>query len=242
MSKDYLDPACDGRRCPGRAGGAGVPWHVLLSQIDGPIARPPRHALYGQRLEAPTKRGARDGDGDHGRAARVNDGRDHGRAPRVADHGRSRRRTRSAAAGYELQWRLVCLRAPPLLPPVLRNLAAAFLSAAEATTWRPAAAATAAAIFFIPHAIATATTAAEATSHALNRMGPDIHLAPPAVPPALLARTAPQARHSWPACLGRAAKQPTPAHRAAAAAPEAVAPPRAITHQPTVHTRAQVWG
>ena len=40
--------------------------------------------------------------------------------------------------------------------------------------------------------------------------------------------------NSWLACLGRAAKQPTPAYRAAA--------PRAITHQPTVHVRARRFG
>ena len=191
-------------------------------------ARPPRDdALHSPRLGAPIGRqGAR-------------------RVPLVAqvrDHGRSRRRTRSAAAGYELQWRLVCLRAPPLLPPVLRNLAAAFLSAAEATTWRPAAAATAAAIFFIPHAIATATTAAEATPHALNLMGPDIHLAPPAVPPALLAITAPQARHSWPACLDRTAKQPTPAHRAAPQHRHTGFRATTRHHTPTVHACARRFG
>ena len=42
--------------------------------------------------------------------------------------------------------------------------------------------------------------------------------------------------HSWPACLGRAVTQPNPAHRSAAPPPpQAFAPPRAITHQPTVH-------
>ena len=99
--KAHWDPACDGRCCPGRASSAGVPWHGLLSQSDGPSARPLRHALYGPRLEAPIrrKRGARDDD--------------HGRGARVADHGRSRWRTRSAAAGFELQQRLVCLHAPP---------------------------------------------------------------------------------------------------------------------------------
>ena len=90
MLKASWDSTCDRRRCPGRASGADVPWHGLLSQNDGPSARPPRHALYGQRLEAPVrKRGARDDD--------------HGRGARVDDHGRSRRRTRSAAAGgFEL--------------------------------------------------------------------------------------------------------------------------------------------
>ena len=63
-------------------------------------------------------------------AARVNN---HGRGGRLADHGRNRRRTRSAAAaGFELQRRLVCLPALPCFTP-LRNLAAAFLSAAEHT-------------------------------------------------------------------------------------------------------------
>ena len=49
ISKAHWDPACDGRRCPGGASGAGLPWHVLLSQNDGPSPRPPCHALQGQR-------------------------------------------------------------------------------------------------------------------------------------------------------------------------------------------------
>ena len=52
-SKASWDPACDGHGRPGRASGAGVPWHHVLSQNSGPSARLPRHALYGQRVEAP---------------------------------------------------------------------------------------------------------------------------------------------------------------------------------------------
>ena len=33
----------------------------------------------------------------------------------IGDHGQSRQRARSAAAGFELRHRLVCLRAPPVL-------------------------------------------------------------------------------------------------------------------------------
>eukprot|EP00964_Phaeocystis_antarctica_P077043 scaffold47727_cov69-Phaeocystis_antarctica.AAC.2 len=52
VSKASRDLARDGRRCPDRASGAAVPWH---GQNGGPGARPPRHALYGQRLDAPTE-------------------------------------------------------------------------------------------------------------------------------------------------------------------------------------------
>ena len=241
MSKASWDPACDGRRRPGRAGDAGVPWHVLLSQNDGPNARPPRHALYGQRLEAPTKRGgARDGDGDHGKAARVNDGRDHGRAARVADHGRSRRRTRSAAAGFGLQRRLVRLCARlPCFPPLLRNLAAAFLSAADPTVLPPVVG-----LATIGHCGMVITAATAAVDIQLIRQ--DINIATPAatpaVPPALLAITAPQARHSWPACLGRAAKQPTPAHRAAPQHRHTGCRATTRHHTPTVHACARRFG
>ena len=66
--KASRDSICNRRRCPSRASGADVPWHGLL--YDGPSARPPRHALYGQWLEAPTrtKRGARTD--DHWRSRR----------------------------------------------------------------------------------------------------------------------------------------------------------------------------
>ena len=107
LFKAHWDPACDGRRCPGGASGAGVPWHGLLSQNDGPSARPPRHALYGQRLEAPIKK-----ENTGGRPLVAHDD-NHG--PRVVDYGRSRRPTRSAATGFELR-RLVCPAAPPVLP------------------------------------------------------------------------------------------------------------------------------
>eukprot|EP00964_Phaeocystis_antarctica_P046308 scaffold26737_cov57-Phaeocystis_antarctica.AAC.2 len=48
--------ACEGRCCPGRASDAAVPWH---DQNGGPGARPPRYALYGQRLDDPIRRGGR---------------------------------------------------------------------------------------------------------------------------------------------------------------------------------------
>ena len=38
------DPACNGRRCPGRAGDAGAPGHGRLAESDGPSARPHRSA------------------------------------------------------------------------------------------------------------------------------------------------------------------------------------------------------
>eukprot|EP00964_Phaeocystis_antarctica_P059556 scaffold35371_cov64-Phaeocystis_antarctica.AAC.3 len=66
--------------------------------------------------------------------------------------------------------------------------------------------------------------------------------ATPAVPPAPLARTAPQARQSWPhAPYSRAAKHPTPEHRAAAPAPQAF---RATTrhHTPTDDACVRVQG
>ena len=94
------------RTCP-CASAPHAPMHVVTSmQVDArtPIrdAPPPRDdALQSQRLGAPI--------GWRGTQL----------APlvaRIGDHDRSRRRSRSAAAGFELQRRLVCLPAPPALP------------------------------------------------------------------------------------------------------------------------------
>ena len=144
----------------------------------------------------------------------------------------------------------------PCFPP-LRNLAAAFLSAADhtaATRQTATRQRTPSGIIAITATVVLGTVVATptkmGTAAALSIMLPAVDvmviqltqavaLAPPpatpAVPAALLAHTAPRSTSLVArACLGRAAKQPTPAHRAAAPPPQAFAPPRAITHQPTV--------
>ena len=118
LSEASWDPACDGR-----AIGAVVPWHGLLTHNNGPGARPPRHALYSQRLGAPitTTRGG--GMQAHlpRRHVRRRDGCTrtlpvrHIYRARVDGHGRRRWSTRSAAAArWELRQRLVWLPAPVL--------------------------------------------------------------------------------------------------------------------------------
>ena len=110
--------AREGRCCPGRASDAAVPWH---DQNGGPGARPPRYALYGQRLDDPIRRGGR-------RAlllaacvlvylgyTATSPRRMRPLLVAGVDDERSRSDTRSAAAvGCELLRRLVCL--PATLP------------------------------------------------------------------------------------------------------------------------------
>ena len=177
-------------------------------------ARPPRDdALQGQRLGAPI--GWQD--------ARL--------APlvaRIGYHWRSRRRSRSAAAGFGLQPRLVCV-CPPHAPvlPSLPNLATP-----PGVSQSPARASLPSVTFSLPSclrllagrlpflsAVSSATTttraaiagmAALASPALLSATRAATPTATNAIPTAPLASTAPQSRHSWPpTCRGRAAR---PAH------------------------------
>ena len=135
-----------------------------------------------------------------------------------------------------------CVCPPRSYFPPVRNLAAAALSAAilQRLPHRPViiatimaatiGAATASLGSSIATGMAATGMAATTTATSTMRLPTATRTATPAVAAALLASTAPQARHSWPACLCGAAKQPSPAHGA-------VAP--AITHHSTVHARAR---
>ena len=124
------------------------------------------------------------------------------------------------------------LPAPPVPPTPC--VTAAFLSTAQATGQAATilvnlrVAATGRCLMALP-----ATIAVEAIIHVPNGAQQDMRIVPRTATKAvsaLLNRTAPQARHSWPACLCGAAKQPTPAHGAAAPA----------TPTNSAHARAQV--
>ena len=129
------------------------------------------------------------------------------------------------------------------LPRLLRNTAAAvlaaviFVMAALAAATRAATptamtAVTVVAMVFsaVTVIIATTVATAPATATAMTAATPIVTVdvtasAIPAVPPALLASTAPRASHLWPARRGSAARHaPTPVHRAPASTPHIPAP------------------
>ena len=157
-----------------------------------------------------------------------------------------------------------CVPKPrPCVPP-LRHLVAAFLSAVEYTLGHPAiatrqgitpAAALNATAGSLASEAATGTaesgmrlpavaaTSIPVTHHIMPLVTP---AATPAVPPAPLASTAPQARHSWPHTpwpSRQTSPCPSIVH-AAAPAPQAFTPPRARHHTPAdgVCVRAQGRG